>query len=104
MLAGEGFLVGVGVAGLDGIGDDLLWDAFLGEVLADAAQTEFFILLAKAGVDFGVGGVVEVAVFLEAGDGGVDDGIAVIVRLDAQRMRRRSSASVRMWRPRALMA
>ncbi len=45
--------------------------------------TEFFVLLAKAGVDFGVGCVVEVAVFLESGDGGVDDGVAVLAGLDA---------------------
>ena len=83
VLAGEDFFVSIGVAGFDGVGDDLARDAFLSEVLADAALAELFILLAKTGVDLGVGCVVEVAVFLEAGDGGVDDGIAAIAGLYA---------------------
>jgi len=78
VLAGEGLLVGVGIAGFDGVGNNLAGDAFLGKVLADAALAEFLILLAEARVDFGVGCVVEIAVLFESSDGVCDDGISAI--------------------------
>ncbi len=64
VLAGEGFFVGLAVAGFEGLVDESRANALLLQVLADAALAQLFVLLAQAGVGFGKGLVVEIAAAL----------------------------------------
>src|SRR5208283_4337601 len=57
--------------------------ALLLQILANAAHTELFVLLAQAGVSLGKGRVVQIAVLLEAPEGLGDDGVAPLIWLDA---------------------
>src|ERR1017187_4200373 len=47
MLAGQSLLVGLAVAGFEGFGDQFRTNALLFQILADAALTQFLVLLAK---------------------------------------------------------
>jgi len=77
-LAGEGELVGVGVGGFESVGDEVLGEAFLGEVLLDAATAEGLVFLPEAGVVGGEAGVGEVFEVDEASDDAVDVVLALI--------------------------
>lgn len=83
VFAGEGFFVGLAVAGFEGFSDEAGVDAFLLEVLADAADAEFLVFLAESGEGFGEGGVVEVAIVFESGEDGGDGWFAVGAGFDA---------------------
>ena len=83
MLAGEGFFVGLVVAGGDGLVDQVRMYALLLEVLANAPLAHLLVFMAEAGVGFGEGLVVEKAVLFEADDYRRNDCIAVFAGFDA---------------------
>ena len=83
VLARQGFLVGLAVAGVQGFGDERGSYALLLQILADAALAQLFVLLAQAGVGFGEGRIVQVAVLAEADEDGRNGGLAPLAGFDA---------------------
>lgn len=83
MLAGQSLFVGLRVSCFDRLGNEIRAHAFLAQVLAHAARTEFLIFLAQAGVRFGKGPVVEIASFFELRNDGGDYRLAALSWLDA---------------------
>jgi hypothetical protein len=81
VLAGQGLLIGLAVAGFDCLPHDLRSNAPLAKSLADAPLAQLLVLLAQAGVSLGKGRFVQVAVFLDAGDNLSDGSRATLARL-----------------------
>ena len=52
VLAGEGFLIGLGVAGFEGLIDEFRAYALLLQVLANAALAQLLVFMAQAGIGF----------------------------------------------------
>src|SRR5262249_18458512 len=58
-------------------------NAFLAQILTDAARAELFVFLAQSGIGLGVGLIVEIFLFFQARDDGGDDLLSALARLYA---------------------
>lgn len=83
VLARQGFFIGCTVARLESFFNEIGLYALQFQVLAHTARAQLFIFLPQPRVGFGECGIVQIAMFLEARNYGVDDGIATLARLHA---------------------